>query len=107
MSGFQGNTAVAAAAMTTLTRDSGRSVLALATEACSKALAAAGLEAPAVDGLSSFSMYGDSVPSEAVAGALGIHDLRYCMDFNQGGQSAVFLVTNAAMAIVPARPTPS
>ncbi len=99
MPGYHGKTAIASAAMTALTQASGRSVLALAAEACNGALAAAGLDPREVDGVSAFSMYDDSVPSEAVAGALGIHDLSYCMDFNQGGQSACFLVMNAAMAI--------
>jgi acetyl-CoA acetyltransferase len=97
--GYHGSTAIASAGMTTLSRRSGRDVLALATEACRMALDAAGLSSSEVDGVASYSMYDDSVPSESVAGALGIHDLSYCMDFNQGGQSSSFMVMNAAMAI--------
>jgi acetyl-CoA acetyltransferase len=97
--GYHGRVAVAAAAMTEMSMRSGRTVLDLATRACRDALAAAGLPASEVDGIASFSIYGDSVPSESVAGALGIRDLRYVMDFNQGGQGAATIVMNAAMAI--------
>lgn len=85
--------------MTALGPSSGRSVLSLATEACKTTLAAAGLDPHAVDGIATYSMYDDSVPAESVAGALGLHELSYVMDFNQGGQSASFMVMNAAMAI--------
>lgn len=96
---YHGKTAIAAAGMTAFSGKSGRSVLSLATEACKAALDAAGLDASEVDGVSAFSMYDDSVPSEALAGALGLHELSYVMDFNQGGQSASALVMNAAMAV--------
>jgi acetyl-CoA acetyltransferase len=97
--GYHGHVAIASAAMTDLSTNSGRTVLDLATQACREALTAAGLPVAEVDGIASFSIYGDSVPSESVAGALGIRDLSYVMDFNQGGQSAAAIVMNAAMAI--------
>lgn len=97
--GYHGRVAIASAGMTALSQNSGRSVLALATEACRSALAAAGLDRREVDGIASFSIYNDSVPAESVAGALGIRDLSYVMDFNQGGQSPSFMVMNAAMAV--------
>ncbi len=96
---YHGKIAIASAAMTGLSPKSGRSVLSLATEACKTTLAAAGLEPQKVDGIAAFSMYDDSVPAESLAGALGLRDLSYVMDFNQGGQSASFMVMNAAMAI--------
>ncbi len=46
--------------------DSGRSILALAVEACQKAMADAGLQPKDVDGILEFSL-GDSVPTESVA----------------------------------------
>lgn len=96
---YHGKVAIAAAAMTALCADSGRSVLSLAAQACKDALSAAGLDARAVDGIATYSMYDDSVPAESVAGALGLRDLSYVMDFSQGGQSACFMAMNAAMAI--------
>ena len=97
--GYHGRTAVASAAMTALSAASQTTVLSLATEACARAIATAGMLPASIDGIASFSMYGDSVPAEAVAGALGITDLSYVMDFNQGGQSAAFMVMHAAMAV--------
>jgi acetyl-CoA acetyltransferase len=96
---YHGKVAIASAAMTALGPNSGRTVLSLATEACKAALDAAGLPARAVDGIATYSMYDDSVAAEAVAGALGLPELSYVMDFNQGGQSASFMAMNAAMAI--------
>lgn len=97
--GYHGRTSIAAAGMTELSRESGRSVLALAVEACQKAISASGIDPGMIDGVATFAMYGDSVPAESVGGALGLHDLSYVMDFNQGGQSASFMVMNAAMAV--------
>lgn len=96
---YHGKVAIASAAMTELSPKSGRSVLSLATEACKKTLDAAGLDPKKVDGIASFSMYGDSVPAESVAGSLGLPNLTYAMDFNQGGQSASYMVMHAAMAV--------
>src|SRR5690606_27070881 len=59
----------------------------------------AGLPLSDVDGVVSFSVLGDSVPSEAVATTLALPELRYVMDFQQGGQSPCFMVQNAAMAV--------
>jgi acetyl-CoA acetyltransferase len=97
--GYHGRTAIVSAGMTALSAKSGRSVLALATEACRGAIEASGIDRRLVEGIASFSMYGDSVPSESVGGALGLHDLSYVMDFNQGGQSAAYMVMHAAMAV--------
>ncbi len=97
--GYHGRTAVVSAGMTELSRQSGRSVLSLAVEACRKAIDASGIDRDLIDGVASFAMYGDSVPSESVGGALGLRDLSYVMDFNQGGQSASFMVMHAAMAV--------
>lgn len=96
---YHGKVAIASAAMTELSPKSGRSVLSLATEACKKTLSAAGLDPKEVDGIASYSMYNDSVPAESLAGVLGLPELSYVMDFNQGGQSASFMVMHAAMAI--------
>jgi acetyl-CoA acetyltransferase len=97
--GYHRKTAVASAAMTELSTRSGRSVLSLAVEACAEALARAGICKEDVDGVASFSIYGDSVPAESVGAALGLKELSYVMDFNQGGQSAAYMVMHAAMAV--------
>lgn len=85
--------------MTALERASGRTVLDQATEACAGAMAAAGIDPGVVDGIAGYSMYDDSVPAESVAGALGLRDLNYVLDFNQGGQSPAYMVMSAAMAV--------
>lgn len=96
---YHGSTAIASAGMTELSGRSGRSVLSLAVEACNRAIDSAGIDRSLIDGVVTFSMYDDSVPSESVGGALGLRDLSYVMDFNQGGQSASYMVMHAAMAI--------
>src|ERR1017187_4607869 len=96
---FLGRTAVAGVGFTELSRDSGRSVLALAAEACRKAIEDAGLQRADVDGVVSFSVLNDSVPSQAVATVLGLPQLTYVLDMNLGGQAPCFMVMQAAMAV--------
>ena len=91
--------AIAGTGFTAITKKSGRSVLDLATEACRAAVEDAGLPLADVDGIGSFMVLGDSVPSEAVATALALPQTRYVMDFQQGGQSPAWVVANAAMAV--------
>ena len=64
--------AIAGVGYTSFTRESGRSVLSLATEACRNALDDAGLAATEVDGIASFMVMHDSVHAQAVARALGV-----------------------------------
>lgn len=92
-------TAIAGVGYTAFSKRSGRTVLDLAAEACRNAAEDAGLPRSAIDGVLSFSMFNDSVSSEAVATALALPSLRYVMDFAQGGQSPCFMVQHAAMAI--------
>jgi acetyl-CoA acetyltransferase len=91
--------AVAGVGYTTLSKASGRSVLDLAAEATRAAAADAGLPVQEVDGVVSFSVLNDSVSSEAVATTLALPQLRFVMDFQQGGQSPSFMVQQAAMAV--------
>ena len=79
--------AIAGTGFTAFSKNSGRSVLDLAAEACREAVADAGLALADIDGVGSFMVLGDSVPSEAVATALALPQTRYVMDFQQGGQS--------------------
>lgn len=91
--------AIAGVGYTELSKKSGRSVLDLASEACRNAAADAGLPLSEIDGVGSFSIFNDSVSSEALATALALPELRYVMDFQQGGQSPSMVVLNAAMAV--------
>jgi acetyl-CoA acetyltransferase len=96
---FLGNTAIAGVGFTELTKASGRSVLDLATEACARAIDDAGLSNADVDGVASFRFLEDSVPTQAVATALGMPGSNWLLDLNLGGQAPCYLVTQAAMAV--------
>ncbi|MCU4183886.1 hypothetical protein K6U06_05900 [Acidiferrimicrobium sp. IK] len=84
---------------TKLTKASGRTVLDLATEAARSSAQDAGVPLAEIDGVVSFSVLDDSVSSEAVATTLALPELRYVMDFHQGGQSPCFMIQQAAMAV--------
>lgn len=96
---FLGRTAIAGVGMTELSRNSGRSVLGLADEACRLAIADAGIERSEVDGVLTFRVLEDSVPAQAVATSLGLPSVGYLIDLNLGGESPCHLVMLAAMAI--------
>jgi len=83
---------------TDYTRQSGRTVLDLATEACAKAIADAGLRREQVDGIVSFH-FNDSVPATAVATGLGIPRAMYAVDFAGGGNAANLIVLSAIAAL--------
>src|SRR3954453_18292335 len=91
--------AITGVGYTELSKRSGRSVLALATEACTAAIADAGLRPTDVDGVASFMVMHDSVPTQAVATALALPMLRYSLDLDLGGQAPCHLVTQAAAAV--------
>lgn len=91
--------AIVGVGFTEFTKNSGRSVLGLAAEACRNAVEDCGLSLGDIDGVGSFMVLNDSVSSEAVATALALPETRYVMDFQQGGQSPAWVVANAAMAI--------
>jgi acetyl-CoA acetyltransferase len=91
--------AVTGVGYTELSRNSGRTVLELATDACRAAIADAGVARTAVDGIASFAVMHDSVPTQAVATTLALPQLRYSLDIDLGGQAPCHLVTQAAAAI--------
>jgi acetyl-CoA acetyltransferase len=97
--------AIAGVGYTAFTRRSGRNVLDQALEACAAAIADAGIDRDVVDGVSTYMVLNDSVPSQAVATGLALPRQRYLMDLQQGGQSPCFLVGNAAQAIVAGQAT--
>ena len=96
---FLGATAITGVGYTEFSKASGRSVLDLASEACGRAIADAGLSPADVDGIASFRFLEDSVPSQAVATALGTGPTSWLVDLNLGGQAPCYLVTQAAMAV--------
>jgi acetyl-CoA acetyltransferase len=96
---FLGRTAVAGVGYTELTKASGVSVLNLATKACQRALDDAGVDGADVDGIVSYSLFGDSVPVQSVATALGRRELSYAIDLNLGGQAPCYAVALAALAV--------
>ena len=97
--GFLDRTALAGVGFTEFSRQSGRSVLALAAEACNRAIEDAGLTREDVNGLVSFSVLDDSVPTQAVATVLGLPNVTYALDMSMGGQAPCFMVMQAAMAV--------
>ena len=96
---FLGRTAIAGVGYTSFSRQSGRGVLALATEACRNASEDAGLDVNQLDGIVSFQFENDSVPTQAVATALGLLQSTFLLDTALGGQAPCYLVTLAAMAV--------
>jgi acetyl-CoA acetyltransferase len=96
---FLRQTAIAGVGFAPISRESGRSVLSLATEAAGRAIADAGLERDDVDGIASFSWQGDSVPCQAVASSLGLKSANYLFDTSLGGQAPCHLIAQAAMAV--------
>ncbi len=99
MNGGGAKAAVVGVGYTALSRRSGRSVLSLAAEAVTNALADAGLGPSDVDGMASFMVMSDSVPCVAVSSALGMGQLRTVLDLQLGGQAPCHLVWQAAQAV--------
>ena len=83
---------------TDYSKNSGTTVLNLATEACLNAVGDAGLTPDDIDGLVSF-QFNDSVPAMSVAGAMGIEAAGYAVDIAGGGNAANLVVLNAIAAI--------
>lgn len=91
-------TAIVGIGWTEYSKNSGRSVLSLAVEACKKAVTDSGLAVKDVDGIITFAM-GDSIPPQQVAACLGLPRLRYHGDFFGGGPMSQQVVMTAAMAV--------
>jgi acetyl-CoA acetyltransferase len=89
--------AVAGIGATEFSKDSGRSELRLAVEACRAALEDAGLQPADVDGMVTFSM--DSNAEIAVARELGAGELTFFDLVGYGGGAACGTVQHAAMAV--------
>jgi acetyl-CoA acetyltransferase len=89
--------AIAGIGATEFSKDSGRSELRLAVEACRAALDDAGLAPADVDGMVTFSM--DSNAEIAVARELGAAELTFFGLIGYGGGAACATVQHAAMAV--------
>jgi acetyl-CoA acetyltransferase len=90
--------AIAGIGYTDFTRASGRTVRSLASEACAKAVADAGLKLADIDGIVSFN-FNDSAPAMGVATELGIPRANYAVDFQSGGNAANLITLTATAAI--------
>lgn len=89
--------AIAGIGATEYSKDSGRSELSLAAEACKAALDDAGLTPADVDGMVTFTMDGNDEVD--VARALGCGDLDYYARVPYGGGAATGTLMQAAMAV--------
>jgi len=96
---YLGTTAVSGVGYTDLRAEGTQSVLGLAVEAVENALADSGLTPADVDGLSTYGLFNDSITSQAVATALGMRELGYTLDVNNGGSQPAFTLMQAAAAV--------
>jgi acetyl-CoA acetyltransferase len=94
---ISGRTAIAGIGATEFSKESGRSELRLAAEACLAALEDAGLTAADVDGLVTFTH--DTNSEIAVARELGVPELSFFSRVDYGGGAACGTVAHAAMAV--------
>jgi acetyl-CoA acetyltransferase len=94
---FAGKTAIAGIGATEFSKDSGRSELRLALEACMAALDDAGVEPSQVQGLSTFTM--ETNPENDIMRSLGIKELTHFSRIHFGGGAPCATVELAAMAV--------
>jgi acetyl-CoA acetyltransferase len=94
---LSGKAAIVGIGATEFSKNSGRTELRLAVEACRAALADAGLRPSDVDGLVTFTM--DTNSEIAVARELGVPSLSFFSRINFGGGAACATVQQAAMAV--------
>jgi len=94
---YAGNTAICGIGATEFSKQSGRSELRLALEACVAALEDAGVKASEVNGLSTFTM--ETNPETELMRLLGISELRHFSRVHFGGGAPCATVQLAAMAV--------
>lgn len=95
---FNSAASIAGIGWTEYSRNSKRSVEALALEACKNAIADAGLDKSDVDGIVSFGL-GDTSTTSVVATSLGLQQINHYADYGAGGNMACGVVLHAAMAV--------
>ena len=89
---------IAGIGWTEFSKKSGRTVRSLASEACIKATADAGLKISDIDGIVSYN-FNDSAPAIAVATEIGVPQAGYAVDFLSGGNAANLIILSAIAAI--------
>ena len=89
---------IAGIGWTEFSKRSGRTVRSLASEACIKATADAGLKISDIDGIVSYN-FNDSAPAIAVATEIGVPQAGYAVDFLSGGNAANLIILSAVAAI--------
>lgn len=95
--GYAGTVAIAGIGATEFSKNSGRSELRLALEACVAACEDAGVDPASVDGLSTFTM--DTNPENEIMRGLGIDELTHFSRIHFGGGAPCATVQAAAMAV--------
>jgi acetyl-CoA acetyltransferase len=94
---YAGRVAIAGIGATEFSKDSGRSELQLALEACVAACEDAGVDPSTVDGLSTFTM--ETNPESEILRGLGIDELTHFSRIHFGGGAPCATVQFAAMAV--------
>jgi acetyl-CoA acetyltransferase len=94
---YAGQAAVVGIGATEFSKDSGRSELQLALEACVAACEDAGVDPAQIDGLSTFTM--ESNPETEIMRGLGIDELTHFSRIHFGGGAPCATVQYAAMAV--------
>ena len=97
MSSLLDSTAIVGIGATEFSKESGRSELQLAQEACLAACEDAGVDPHDVDGMVTYSM--DTNPAIDVARGLGCDELRFFSLVDYGGGAAAGTILHAAMAV--------
>ena len=97
MTSLHNTAAIAGIGATEFSKESGRSELQLALEACKAALDDAGISPHEVDGFTSY--YQDTSPSIEVARGLGCENIKYFGMVDYGGGAAAATIMQAAMAV--------
>src|SRR5437764_12794560 len=94
---YAGRAAIVGIGATEFSKESGRSELQLALEACAAACADAGVDPSEVDGLSTFTM--ETNPENDIMRGLGIDELTHFSRIHLGGGAPCATVQLAAMAV--------
>ena len=94
---YAGKAAIVGIGATEFSKDSGRSELQLALEACVAACADAGVDPSEIDGLSTFTM--ETNPESEIMRGLGIDELTHFSRIHFGGGAPCATVQQAAMAV--------
>jgi acetyl-CoA acetyltransferase len=94
---LQGAGAVVGIGATEFSKDSGRSEMRLAVEACEAAIADAGLEPRQIDGMVTFTA--DTNPEIEIARNLGIGELSFFSRIHHGGGAACGTIQQAVLAV--------